>query len=100
MQSYLIGRSQSVIGRNEVCINIKSNYEELKGSSIVGPLFYILHTNDLPTIIGHFVVMHADNTSLLENGDDAEIGQHFENSFVNLKKWFMDNNVLMNTNKS
>lgn len=39
--------------------------------------------------------MLADNTSILENGDDAEIGQHFENSFVNVKKWFMDNNVLI-----
>lgn len=84
--------------------NIKSNYEVVKKGipegSILDPFLYILEMNELPINIEDHIAMHADDTSLVMNGDvEAEIGLHFEGSFAHLRELFIDNNFLMNMDK-
>lgn len=41
--------------------------------SVLGPLLYILYTNELPTISSEYMVMYADDTALIFSESDKEI---------------------------
>uniref|UniRef100_A0A1B6KLP9 Reverse transcriptase domain-containing protein n=1 Tax=Graphocephala atropunctata TaxID=36148 RepID=A0A1B6KLP9_9HEMI len=80
-ESYLKGRSQLVelnYKENGVTRSIKSNQHPIKKGvpqgSVLGPVLFILLTNDFPDYIKDYssVVMYADDTTLLLKEDTPE----------------------------
>jgi hypothetical protein len=68
--------------------------------SILGPLFFLFHINDLPKIItkNNSPVLFADDTSLLiTNSNILDFHTNINQSFCNIISWF-NSNLLILTN--
>lgn len=67
--SYLLNRKQYVAERTEGGHYLKSSILEIKRGvpqgSILGPLLYIIYTNDLPLVLSERVLQFADDTSVV-----------------------------------
>lgn len=116
--SYLHNRKQCVIESDESGELIKSDTIQIqKGvpqGSILGPILYILYTNDLASVTNISSIMYADDTSLIvsENTEDIlketvlgtldSVGQYFHslNLMLNKEKTQVINfNYRKNNNK-
>lgn len=103
--SYLKDRMQQVVERNERGAIVKSELARIKKGvpqgSIIGPLLYVLYTNELPSLVRDHVVMYADDTSVIMNKRiERDLEQHLEGTLDSLQGWFTDNNLLMNVDKT
>ena len=71
IKSYLNGRNQKVTLGNITDDSMSSKWEMIKNGvqqgSILGPLFFLIYTNDLPKVINKCasMVLFADDTSIL-----------------------------------
>ncbi|KAH1006889.1 hypothetical protein HUJ05_007580 [Dendroctonus ponderosae] len=81
MKSFLTNRNQCVIGSDGSGGTISSQMQLIQRGvpqgSILGPLLYILYTNELPEIADHHTVQYADDTTLifnLNNTSTSEVG--------------------------
>ena len=70
--------------------------------SILDPLLFVLHVNDLPNAICHCsVLMYADDTVLFCSGRDAStIVKELNNEIIVLGTWLQDNRLFLNTVKT
>lgn len=103
--SYLSNRTQNVVEYNEEGILVCSEKIEVKRGvpqgSILGPLFYILYTNELPNVTGDYMVLYADDTTLIFAEDDRDILlQRVDSAVRSLNEYFVANDLLMNVNKT
>ncbi|CAH0558118.1 unnamed protein product [Brassicogethes aeneus] len=75
-KSYLENRTQSVVERDEYGFKLKSEKilieKGVPQGSILGPLLYIIYTNELPYIIKENIIQYADDTSLIFSLDAIE----------------------------
>lgn len=105
LQSYLSNRKQRVVEMDKNREMIKSNTTNImKGvpqGSILGPLLYILYTNELPKVVEQSMVMYADDTSLIFSEiDEVSCQQSAGGAMCALDKWFSANNLLLNIEKT
>ena len=69
--------------------------------SILGPILYIIYTNDLPESVDDSVTMYADDTNVNINAPCAEdCAQSIINNIQSLENYFNDNELSMNLNKN
>jgi len=83
-----------------------SNWEIVKHGvpqgSILGPLFFSLYINDLPTVIYKTakLVLYADDTSfIITNPSPIELASKLNKVFANINEWFRNNLLFLNFNK-
>lgn len=106
MRSYLDGRSQCVIDYNEETGKMqKSSFLIIKRGvpqgSILGPLLYLIYTNDLPSVVDQDIVQYADDASLIFSGGNMEvISVNVSEALNALEKWFTCNNLKLNVGKT
>ena len=63
--------------------------------SILGPLFFLMYINDLPSVINTKCILYADDTTLLFRRHED-----IENDYTLLCEWFQDNALKLNLEKT
>ena len=100
-KSYLTGRKQRVLANN-VYSSFQTVTQGVPQGSVLGPLFYILYTNDITNIIKNCnVAMYADDTVIYTANHNFENSMRKMRCDVNaLSSWCEANGVKMNTDKT
>ena len=102
-ESYLQDRKQNVF------INgFPSGFETIKTGvpqgSILGPWFYLLYSNDIPSCINSIttkMLLYADDTILLCSGKDPEfVAQQLSSALLQCYHWFTNNRLVMHSGKT
>lgn len=105
LSSYLSNRRQRVVEIEKSGNIIKSEIIQVKKGvpqgSILGPLLYLLYTNEITEVSQEHLILYADDTSMIisENSWNEATERACETMRV-LQGWFQDNNLLMNVNKT
>lgn len=70
--------------------------------SILGPLLYILYTNELPCILNKPIIQFADDASIIfsEPRKNPNIEENVFKSLATLENWFASLNLKLNVNKT
>lgn len=70
--------------------------------SILGPLLFNIHVNDLPDIVNHSTInLYADDTPIYVTGRDPDILSHKLNEDLQkLAEWIEANGLKMNMGKT
>lgn len=105
MKSYLCGRTQQVIDFDLNGRKIVSNKVIIeKGvpqGSILGPLLYILYTNEVPHIIQEQTVLYADDTTVLFSASDVlSLSTRVPLAVSDLSKYFHSIGLSLNISKT
>lgn len=105
IKSYLHERTQCVIERNNLGQLVKSEPLIVKKGvpqgSILGPLLYIIYTNEVPSLTTHKTILFADDTSIIitEPNFPALENEVFH-TLNTLNEWFEANNLRLNIDKT
>lgn len=100
-KSYLRGRTQAT--------SVNGNTSEFRPvtcgipqGSILGPLLFILHINDLPSVLKHCKVsMYADDTLLYCSGKDPfELCRKINEDLEHIRQWLITNKLHLNMKKT
>ena len=105
VRSYLSNRTQSVVELdNQGNLICSEKIEVKKGvpqGSILGPLFYILYINELPSVTEDYMVLYADDTTLIFAEDDRDLLlRRVDSAVESLNEYFIANDLLMNVGKT
>jgi len=70
--------------------------------SVLGPLLFLVYTNDLPLTAGDGeLVLFANNINLLTNEREENVLQHKVNEVMKkLEYWYQNNNLMINIRKT
>ena len=104
IKSYLSNREQCVIATDQIGNQIFSQREKVKRGvpqgSILGPLLYIIYTNELSSLTQN-AFQFADDTSVIISIDPKE-EEHIKilDTLSVLENWFSSNNLLLNVEKT
>ncbi len=100
-KSYLSNRKQYVKyeGIDSECWDITCGVPQ---GSVLGPLLFILYTNDLPDCIHHSnTILFADDTTIYTSSNNIESLYVTMNANLNnLSDWFRANKLSLNTSKT
>ena len=62
--------------------------------SILGPLLFLLYTNDMPQSVNCELLLYADDTCLIfQHNDIKEIENQLNKNFSLICDWFVDNKL-------
>jgi hypothetical protein len=110
LESYLSSHSQYV----EITAKAEDTYNHKYTSpcriikhgvpqgSILGPLLFLLYTNDLPRYVQNAkVVLYADDINIVLTDEDlTRLQDRVNNTMKQLELWFSNNNMIINVNKT
>lgn len=103
-KSYLKNRKQKV-NWNVDKTTLQSEWRNLLAGvpqgSVLGPLLFIIYTNDLPTYLHENVILYADDTTvLLKEQSLLALGRSVSQAMEKLNTWFQTNGLKLNINKT
>ena len=75
---------------------------EVPQGSVLGPLLFIIYTNDLPNCITHCkAILFADDTTLYSSSSNfQELYQSTNTDLKQLDEWFRSNKLSLNVRKT
>ena len=86
IQSFLIGRTQTVVLDGESSEEVKVTSGVSQGS-VLGPLLFLLYLNDLPEIIQSQVMLSADDTAVYLTVTNMQDSQVLQSNLESLQHW-------------
>ena len=100
-RNYLTGRKQFVAYKNSNSITQEMECGVPQGS-VLGPLLFIIYTNDLPNALRYCrCVLFADDTTLYYSSRDlATAVRNITTDLENLTEWFKSNKLSLNIAKT
>ena len=102
LTSYLANRQQRIVIRDQVSPYTKLRCGVPQGS-ILGPLLFIIYTNDLffEILNSEKIIMYADDTLLINTGDtEGQAVQNSQDCFDRVIKWCNLNRLTINSDKT
>jgi hypothetical protein len=107
IESYLVDRYQRVVIKDTTNNTNYSNWKLIKhgvpqGSNL-GPLFFLLYTNDLANVTtkNAKVVLCADDTSLIINSPSpTQFTEKLQTVFIDFAEWFKNNLLTLKLSKT
>ena len=100
ISSYLTGRYQTVWIDHVFSDYLESNIGVPQGSNL-GPLFFIIFFNDLPTLIKEDLDCYADDSTLgATDKETRQIGDKLSLDCDRLSEWMESNRFKLNTDKT
>lgn len=105
IKSYISNRTQCVTEVDEKGKLIRSDKMLVKRGvpqgSILGPLLYIIYTNDLPQAIQEYIVTYADDSTIVFNeSNEKDIENNILSTLDTLEQYFQSINLKLNKNKT
>lgn len=105
IRSYLGNRTQRVVEYDTEGRLIKSERAKVNRGvpqgSILGPLLYIMYTNELPCVSGEHTVLYADDASLVfSECDGSLLAERVQMVMGTVDEYFKTNNLFMNVPKT
>ena len=99
-KNYLTNRSQFVFYRDTHSANCSVTCGVPQGS-VLGPLLFIIYTNDLPHSLTHSnCILFADDTTIYYTSNDkTTLQRNIENDMTSLANWFYANKLSLNIQK-
>ena len=99
-KSYLANRQQ-IVRCNSLLSKIHTINIGVPQGSILGPILFIIFTNDLPSCLKYSnCCIYADDISLYIASDSlVESESRLQYDLINIAEWFHRNKLLINTNK-
>lgn len=95
---YLSNRKQRVIVRGE-----KSDwldvYSGVPQGSVIGPVLFLLHINDITVGVKSFISVFADDTKVMSKVNTDEEVSAFNHDLRRLEEWCITNEMKFNTDK-
>jgi hypothetical protein len=100
-KSYLSNRKQYVSYNGVQSKPLNMNCGVPQGS-VLGPLLFIIYTNDLPDCINHATtILFADDTTIYESSADLNyLYSSMKNNLSRLTDWFRGNKLSLNVSKT
>ena len=100
IQSYMEGRQQFV-SMDGVVSEIGEVDHGVAQGSLVGPLFFTIFMNDLPSNVPGHTVLYADDTTLVATGrSHPELAANLEAAAKTADEWFKANQLSLNKEKT
>ena len=103
LTDYLTNRKQYVVFNNH-CSDITDIVNGVPQGSILGPLLFSIHINDLfRTSNKCKFIMYADDTTIyfnLEDFDPDNVSNEINNELEKITKWLQINKLSLNTQKT
>ena len=101
LKDYLRNRKQQVMAKN--CISASLDVKQgIPQGSIIGPIMYIIYTNDISNIIKHSrVTLYADDTVLYSKSKNlVTANKNMQKDLNALENWCLENKIFINTMKT
>jgi len=107
LKSYLHNRKQRVVWQFVNSPNLLSDWEIVRHGfpqgSVLGPLLFNVYVNDFPRIINKIshTILFADDTNILVSSSDInELNSKLNSVLCCISKWFKNNQLVLNLNKT
>lgn len=103
IKSYLTNRKQRVVEDGSGVADFSDWGEVRRGvpqGSILGPLLFILYTNDVPLITDHLTTLYADDTSVVVRSSSGDLAGEIGGIAAKFEDWFSQNDLKLNLSKT